>query len=698
MTTTPLPSNDTFQKISFALIALLGAVAFGMVALVRGEAVNAAWLVTAALCVYTLAYRFYSLFIAKTVLALDANRLTPAIKYNDNKDFVPTNRIVLYGHHFAAIAGAGPLIGPVLAAQMGYLPGMLWILIGVVVAGAVQDFMILTFSMRRGGRSLGEIIRSEMGPIPGGVAMIGIFGIMTILLAVLSLIVVKAMADSPWSVFTVAMTIPIALFMGVYMKILRPGRVGEVSAIGAVLLVLAIIGGGHIATHPVFGPLFTLTGLQVTAGLIAYGALASILPVWMMLCPRDYLSTFLKIGTIFLLAICVIIAAPLLKMPATTQFMDGTGPVWSGDLFPFLFITIACGACSGFHSLIASGTTPKMISNEPDARFIGYGGMLMESFVAIMALCAASILEPGIYFAMNSPAAILGPTLDSAVVVINGWGFTITPEMLTQLTHAVGEQTLLSRTGGAPTLAVGMAQLLSLIGGTAWMGFWYHFAILFEALFILTAVDTGTRACRFMVQDMFKVVFKHSTSTSASWTSTLLATAIVVGAWGYILYQGVVDPFGGINSLWPLFGISNQMLAGCALILATVILFKLKLEKLAWVTIIPATWLIVSTMVASLQKVFAHNVKIGFLAHAEKFQNALDQGTILAPAKTLEQVARIVANDYLDAGLALFFMGVVMTMLFFGIQSCRLALRNPAVTAIEDSPPSQACNPITRCC
>ncbi|MBF0128145.1 MAG: carbon starvation protein A, partial [Magnetococcales bacterium] len=511
------------------------------------------------------------------------------------------------------------------------------------------------------------------------------------------LIVVKAMAESPWSVFMVVMTIPIALFMGVWMKKIRPGRVGEVSLIGAVMLIMAIIGGGQVASHPTLGPLFTLTGTQVTFGLIGYGALASILPVWLMLCPRDYLSTFLKIGTILLLAVCVLLAAPLLKMPATTQFIDGGGPVWSGDLFPFLFITIACGACSGFHSLIASGTTPKMISNELDARFIGYGGMLMESFVAIMALCAASILEPGIYFAMNAPAAVLGTTLASATTVINTWGFHLTPEMITQLTREVGEQTLLSRTGGAPTLAVGMAQLLSIFGGTAWMAFWYHFAILFEALFILTAVDTGTRACRFMVQDMFGVIFKPKTP-SASWISTILATGLTVSAWGYILYQGVVDPFGGINSLWPLFGISNQMLAGCAMILATVILFKMKLEKLAWVTLIPATWLVISTMTASFQKVFSPNVKIGFLAHGEKFQEALDKGVVLAPAKTLEQMARVVANDRLDAALALFFMGVVFTMLIFGVRSCRLAWRNPAITTREDDPPSGACNPVTRCC
>ena len=557
--------------------------------------------------------------------------------------------------------------------------------------------MILTISMRRNGRSLGEIVRAEMGPVPGAIAMLGIFGIMTIILAVLSLIVVKAMAVSPWSVFTVAMTIPIGLFMGVYMKFLRPGRVDEASAIGMVLLILSIIGGGKVAADAELAKMFTLTGIQVTWCLIGYGAVASILPVWLLLTPRDYLSTFLKVGTIVLLAVCVIVVAPVLKMPETTRFIDGSGPVWSGGLFPFLFITIACGACSGFHALISSGTTPKMIANELDARFIGYGGMLMESFVAVMALCAASILEPGIYFAMNAPAAVLGSSVDGAVQVITGWGFVITPEMLTQLTRDVGEQTLLSRVGGAPTLAVGMAQLLSIFGGTAWMGFWYHFAILFEALFILTAVDAGTRACRFMVQDMFGVVFKPLAQTS-SWAANILATGVAVGAWGYILYQGVIDPFGGINSLWPLFGISNQMLAGCALILATVVLFKLKRERMAWVTVIPATWLLVCTMTAGYQKVFDPSVKIGFLAHATKYQAALDANTVLAPAKTIADVARVVANDRLDAVLALFFMAVVVTMLVFGVRSCLLALRSPEPTVVEDVPPTHQHNPVTRCC
>ena len=681
--------TSLFRSLAFPIIAVVGAVAFGIVALFHGETVNAVWLVIAAVCVYAVAYRYYSLFLANTVLSLDSHRQTPAVRYNDNKDYVPTNRIVVFGHHFAAIAGAGPLVGPVLAAQMGYLPGMLWILFGVVLAGAVQDLLILGISMRRGARSLGEIIREEMGPVPGAIAMVGIFGIMTIILAVLSLIIVKAMANSPWSVFTVAMTIPIGLLMGVYMKRLRPGRVDEASAIGVVLLISAIVGGGWIAADPTLAPLFTLTPTQVTWCLIGYGAIASVLPVWLLLTPRDYLSTFLKLGTIILLALCVVAMAPLLKMPATTQFVNGAGPIWSGSLFPFLFITIACGACSGFHALIASGTTPKMIADERDVRFIGYGGMLMESFVAIMALCAASILEPGVYFAMNVSPAVLGSTVDSAAHVINGWGFTLTPDMLNQLTQEVGEKTLLSRSGGAPTLAVGMAQLLSLFGGTGWMAFWYHFAILFEALFILTAVDAGTRACRFMVQDMLGAVFKPLAQTS-SWAANILATAVAVGAWGYILYTGVVDPFGGINSLWPLFGISNQMLAGCALILASVILFKLKRQKVAWVALVPATWLVLCTMTAGFQKVFDSSTAIGFLAHADKYQTALQQNQVLSPAKSLDQVAQVVANDHLDAALALLFMGVVLTMLVFGILCGWKAYRNVA--------PSSQHAPVTRCC
>jgi carbon starvation protein len=495
--------HPVIRQLGWAAVSLLGAASLGVVALKRGESINAIWIVAAAVCVYLIAYRFYSLFVASRVLKLDRERQTPAWKHNDGLDYVPTNRYVLFGHHFAAIAGAGPLVGPVLAAQMGYLPGMMWILAGVVFAGAVQDFIVLFISSRRDGRSLGDLIKSELGAVPGLIALLGTFMIMVIILAVLALIVVKALTASPWGSFTVMATIPIALFMGVYSRYLRVGRVGEVSIIGFVLLMLAIVGGQYVQESPALAPLFNFTGTELTWMLIGYGFVASVIPVWLLLAPRDYLSTFLKIGTIVGLAIGILLVAPQLKMPAVTQFIEGNGPVWAGNLFPFLFITIACGAVSGFHALISSGTTPKMLENETHARFIGYGAMLMESFVAIMALVAASTIEPGIYFAMNSPAAILGSTPETAAAAIAKWGFYVTPEMLTQTATAVGEHSIISRAGGAPTLAVGMAQILSsVIGGQAMMAFWYHFAILFEALFILTAVDAGTRAGRFMLQDL----------------------------------------------------------------------------------------------------------------------------------------------------------------------------------------------------
>lgn len=665
--------NPVLKKIGWAGMALLGAGALGVVALKRGEPVSAIWLVIAAVCVYLIAYRFYSLFIATKVMGLEANRLTPAYKFNDGLDYVPTNKNVLFGHHFAAIAGAGPLVGPVLAAQMGYLPGMLWILAGVVFAGAVQDFMVLFISTRRDGRSLGDLIKSELGPIPGNIALLGTFMIMVIILAVLALIVVKALAHSPWGSFTVMATIPIALFMGVYSRYIRVGRVGEVSLIGFVLLMLAIVGGQWVQENPALAPMFTFSGTELTWMLIGYGFVASVLPVWLLLAPRDYLSTFLKIGTIAGLALGILIVAPTLQMPALTKFIDGTGPVWSGNLFPFLFITIACGAVSGFHALISSGTTPKMIENETHARFIGYGAMLMESFVAIMALIAASTIEPGVYFAMNSPAALIGTTAESAAQAISAWGFRVTPEMLTQMAADVGESTIISRAGGAPTLAVGMAHILSnVVGGKAMMAFWYHFAILFEALFILTAVDAGTRAGRFMLQDLlgsFSPALKRTDSVFAS----LLATGLCVAAWGYFLYQGVVDPLGGINTLWPLFGIANQMLAAVALILATCVLFKMKRAKYAWVTITPTIWLLLCTLVAGWQKIFDANPKIGFLAHAAKYQAALAEGKVLAPAKSLEQMQQVVFNDYLDAGLAAFFMVVVISVLVFGTRTALAA-------------------------
>ena len=661
--------NQLIKYLVWIALSLAGASALAVIALNRGESIGAIWIVIAAVCVYLIAFRFYSLFIANRVLKLDERRMTPAYKHNDGLDHVPTNKYVLFGHHFAAIAGAGPLVGPILAAQMGYLPGMLWLLAGVVFAGAVQDFIVLFISTRRNGRSLGDLIKSELGQLPGMIAMFGTFFIMLILLAVLSLIVVKALAESPWGTFTVAATIPIALFMGIYARYFRPCAIGEVSIIGFVLLMLSIVAGQYVQEDPEWGAMFTLSGEQLTWLLIGYGFIAAVLPVWLLLAPRDYLSTFLKIGTIVGLAIGVIVISPELKMPALTQFIDGSGPVWSGDLFPFLFVTVACGAISGFHSLIASGTTPKMISSEADARFIGYGAMLMESFVAIMALVAAATLEPGIYFAMNSPAAIIGTTAESATQTITQWGFYVTPEMIHQTAQNVGEHSIISRTGGAPTLAVGMAQILSeVIGGTAMMAFWYHFAILFEALFILTAVDAGTRAGRFMLQDLlgsFVPAMKRTDSVVAS----LVATGLCVAGWGYFLYQGVIDPLGGINTLWPLFGIANQMLAGIALILATCVLFKMKQDRFAWVTVIPVVWVSGCTLTAAWQKIFHDNPRIGFLAHAEKYQEAVAQGIVLAPAKSIEQMQQVILNDYVNTSLAGLFMAVLISMLVFGIRT-----------------------------
>lgn len=676
--------NRIISRLGWLALAVAGASACAYVALQRGESINAVWLVVASVCVYLIAYRFYSKFIAERVLGLDGARMTPAYKFNDGLDYVPTNKYVLFGHHFAAIAGAGPLVGPVLAAQMGYLPGMLWILAGVVFAGAVQDFMVLFISTRRDGRSLGDLIKSELGQVPGVIALFGAFMIMVIILAVLALIVVKALAESPWGTFTVAATIPIALFMGVYSRYLRPGRIGEVSWIGFVLLMLAIVGGQYVQEHAVLGQMFTFNGKQLTWMLIGYGFVASVLPVWLLLAPRDYLSTFLKIGTILALALGIVFIAPHLKMHAVTRFIDGSGPVWSGSLFPFLFITIACGAVSGFHALISSGTTPKLLENEKHARFIGYGAMLMESFVAIMALIAASCIEPGIYFAMNSPAALIGSTPENVAQVISQWGFHITPEMLTHTAQAVGEHTIISRAGGAPTLAVGMAQILSGVTGEAMMAFWYHFAILFEALFILTAVDAGTRAGRFMLQDLLGAFIPPMKRTD-SWAASLIATGLCVTGWGYFLYQGVVDPLGGINTLWPLFGISNQMLAGIALILATCVLFKMKRDRFAWVTMAPTAWLLACTLTAGWQKVFDANPRVGFLAHAAKYQAALDEGKLLAPAKSIEQMRQVIFNDYVDAGLAAMFMLVVISVLVFGIRTV-LKARAAHQPSVKEAP------------
>ena len=671
------------SMLGWIVLSIVGAFALGYIALKRGETINAIWIVAAAGCVYLIAYRFYSLYIATKVMGLDPTRQTPAYKYNDGLDYVPTNKNVLFGHHFAAIAGAGPLVGPVLAAQMGYLPGMMWILAGVVFAGAVQDFMVLFMSTRRDGRSLGDLIKSEMGEIPGMIALLGTFMIMVIILAVLALIVVKALTGSPWGTFTVMATIPIALFMGIYSRYVRVGRIGEISAIGFVLLMLAIIGGQWVHDSPTWGPMFTFTGTELTWMLIGYGFVAAVIPVWLLLAPRDYLSTFLKIGTILALAIGIIVVAPDLQMPAVTKFIDGTGPVWSGNVFPFLFITIACGAVSGFHALISSGTTPKMLENETQARFIGYGGMLMESFVAIMALIAASTIDPGIYFAMNSPAALLGTTAQSAAQAVSQMGFVITPAELEQMARDVGEHTIISRAGGAPTLAVGMAHILSnVVGGPAMMAFWYHFAILFEALFILTAVDAGTRAGRFMLQDLLGA-FAPSLKRTDSLPANLLATGLCVAAWGYFLYQGVVDPLGGINTLWPLFGIANQMLAGIALMLGTCVLFKMKRAKYAWVTALPTVWLLACTLTAGWQKIFHDDPRIGFVAHANKYQAAHDAGEILAPAKSILDMERIIFNDYVNASLAGFFIFVVLAVLFYGIRTVMAARQSNAPTAKE---------------
>jgi carbon starvation protein len=664
-------------------VALLGAFAFGTIALAHGERVSALWVVIAAVCVYLIAYRFYSRFIANQVLQLDAKRMTPAVRHNDGLDYVPTNKYVLFGHHFAAIAGAGPLVGPVLAAQMGYAPGMLWILSGVVFAGAVQDFIVLFISTRRDGRSLGDLVKMELGTVPGVIALFGAFLIMVIILAVLALIVVKALTNSPWGTFTVAATIPIALFMGVYTRFIRPGRIGEVSVIGFVLLMASIAFGQQVHDSQTLAAWFTFSGTQLTWILIGYGFIASVLPVWLLLAPRDYLSTFLKIGTILGLAIGILVVAPELKMPALTKFVDGTGPVWSGNLFPFLFITIACGAVSGFHALISSGTTPKLLDNETNARFIGYGAMLMESFVAIMALVAAAVIEPGIYFAMNAPAAVLGTTPDAVAQTVSQWGFVLTPDMLTQTAKAVGETTIVARAGGAPTLAVGMAQILhQVIGGQAMMAFWYHFAILFEALFILTAVDAGTRAGRFMLQDLLGT-FHPALKRTESLPANLIATALCVAAWGYFLYQGVVDPLGGVNTLWPLFGISNQMLAGIALVLGTVVLFKMKRERFAWVTLVPTVWLLICTMTAGWQKIFDANPKVGFLAHAAKLGAAADAGKIVAPAKSIEQMHRIMFNDYVDGALAGLFIFVVVSVIVYGVLAVLRARRADRPTVRE---------------
>lgn len=684
-------STSASSKIAWVFVAILGAIAFGYIALNRGESINAMWVLTAAVCVYMIGYRFYSLYIADKVLKVDATRMTPAFRHNDGLDYVPTNKVILFGHHFAAIAGAGPLVGPVLAAQMGYLPSMLWILIGVVLAGAVQDYMVLFVSTRRDGRSLGDLVKTEMGTIPGVIALIACFMIMIIILAVLAMVVVKALTHSPWGTFTVAFTIPLAFFMGIYLRFIRPGRILEASVIGIVGLVFAIIVGGDVAQNPSLAPYFDLSGVQLTWALVIYGFIAAVLPVWLLLAPRDYLSTFLKIGAIIGLAIGIVVLMPNMQMPAVTKYaFDSHGPVWSGSLFPFLFITIACGAVSGFHALISSGTTPKMLANETQARMIGYGGMLMESFVAMMALISASIIDPGVYFAMNSPMGALNPTgladiAAAASATVSNWGFVVTPDVLTQIAAEVGEKSIISRAGGAPTLAVGMAQIIhQALGGLGSMSFWYHFAILFEALFILTAVDAGTRAARFMLQDLLGLINPNLKRTNSLFAN-LLATAIVVASWGYFLYVGVVDPLGGINTLWPLFGITNQMLAAIALMLCTVVLFKMKQQAFAWVSIVPATWLVICTMSAGWLKAFSSDPAVSFFAKANQLQALLTSGNFKPNAvfKSQEAVERVIFNNQLDGVLILFFMVVVVSMIYFTVKECLKALQSDKPTAIE---------------
>jgi carbon starvation protein len=658
---------------AWAVISLVGATAVGVIALARGETINAIWFVVAALSVYAIGYRFYSSFIAARVLALDEARTTPAERLNDGRDFVPTNRWIVFGHHFAAIAGPGPLIGPTLAAQFGYLPGTLWILAGVVLGGAVQDFCVLSCSLRRDAKSLGQMAREEVGVIGGFVAMIGVLMIMVILIAVLGLVVTNALKNSPWGTFTVGATIPIAILMGAYMRFVRPGAVAETTAIGLVLLALALVGGRWVDARPAVAEWFTFSGPELACMIIAYGFLASVLPVWLLLAPRDYLSTFVKIGTVVALALGIIVLRPAIELPALTRFTDGTGPIFAGKVFPFAFITIACGAISGFHSLISSGTTPKLLTNERDARMIGYGAMLMESFVAVMAMVAAAALQPGVYFAINSPAGIVGADPEAATATISGWGFPVTPDEMSTLATDIGEKNVFARTGGAPSLAVGMAHIFShTLGGRQVMALWYHFAIMFEALFILTTLDAGTRVGRFMLQDFFGHLWEPLGRTSW-YPSVLFSSGLMVGAWGYFLYQGVIDPLGGINSLWPLFGISNQLLAAIALCVTTTILLKNGRARYAWTTLAPLLWLLAITMTAGYQKIFSPDLRIGFLAEAAERGRRLAGGGLAATE--VAKLERLIFNDYLDAAVTGVFMLLVLIVVadsarvWFGVLS-----------------------------
>lgn len=663
--------NYRASSLIWLLVAVLGASAVGAIALSRGEAINSLWFITAAVCIYAIGYRFYAHFIATKVLVLDSERLTPAVRLNDGRDFLPTNRWIVFGHHFAAIAGPGPLIGPTLAAQFGYLPGTLWILIGAVLGGCVQDMVILFCSLRRNGRSLGQMARDELGALGGNTAMLGVMSIMIILIAVLGLIVVNAMKHSPWATSTVGATIPIAMIVGIYMNILRPGRVIESTVLGVGLLLAAVAGGSAVEHHPVLHSLFDFGGESLAFMIIAYGFAAAVLPVWLLLAPRDYLSTFMKIGTISALAVAIIILHPDIRMPALTPFIDGSGPVFGGKLFPFVFITIACGAISGFHSLISSGTTPKLLINEADVRFIGYGAMLMESFVAIMAMVAATVLDPGVYFAINSPAGVVGQLPVDAVAKITAMGFPVTVETMQSLAAAMGETTLFARTGGAPSLAVGMASLFASAFGESLLALWYHFAIMFEALFILTTLDAGTRVARFMLQDILGNWFPLLGRTSW-YPGVILTSALVVSGWGWLLYNGVIDPLGGVNSLWPLFGIANQMLAGIALCVATTILVKTGKAKYLWITATPLTWLLVVTSTAAFEKLLSPELRIGFLAHAKDLSDRLASGSLTADMAA--KAPRLIFNDYLDAGLTILFVTVSWILVFETVRVCRANL------------------------
>jgi len=654
------------KTIAWIAVALLGAAALAKIALDRGEKLNSTWFVVAAVCCYLVAYRLYSAFINAKLLALDDTRATPAERHDDGRDFVPTNKWVLFGHHFAAIAGPGPLVGPTLAAQFGYLPGTLWLIAGAAFAGCVQDFIILFCSIRRDGKSLGEMAREEVSRRGGFIAQLAVLAILVILLGVVALVVVNALKSSPWATFTLAMTIPIAILLGVYLRYFRPGRVLEASFIGVALVLFAVVAGQWVADAPSLARVFTLGGVTLAFSLMAYGFAASALPVWLLLAPRDYLSAFIKAGAIFSLAAGILVVRPDVLMPPLTRFIDGSGPVFAGKIFPFCFITIACGAISGFHSLISSGTTPKMILREGHARFIGYGAMLLESFVGVMAMVAACAMPPGVYFAINSPASIVGATPEAASATISAWGYPLAAQTMTNLAHSVGEQTLLNRAGGAPSLAVGMAQIFSsTIGGERLLSIWYHFAIMFEALFILTVLDAGTRVGRFMIQELGGRVWKPFARTG--WMpGILLSSAVIVGAWGYFLYQGVVDPLGGINSLWPLFGISNQLLAAVALVVATTILMKMGRLRWIWVTLLPMIWLVIITMTASYQKIFSANSRIGFLSYAKALADQIAAGRI--PTDKLADTQRLIFNQRLDAGvtaaLAVMILVLIVEALF----------------------------------